>query len=133
MSKEETASRQKFLIKRQSKQRVIMQYSFDIAVAKRYGADGATILSNLRYWILHNKANRKNFHEGKYWTFNTNKTFSELFPWLSSKQIWLILDKLEKDSIIEKGNFNSRKYDRTTWYTMTLKGEMLFSDYQEKL
>ena len=95
---------------------------FDIKVAELYGVNCAVILENIYYWIEHNKANGTNFHDGRYWTFNSTKAFKELFPYLSKKQIETALNKLREEGILITGNYNQLKYDRTLWYAITEKG-----------
>ena len=56
-----------------------MNFSMDNRIAKIVGADSAIILHNILFWVKRNKANRKNFHEGKTWTYNTTKAFSEIY------------------------------------------------------
>lgn len=104
-----------------------MNYSFDVEVAKVVGVDCAIMLENFRFWILKNKANNKNFYDGAYWTYNSIKAFSELFPFWTEKQIRRILSNLEKEGYIKSGNYNEVTYDRTKWYSFTEKGEELLN------
>lgn len=92
-------------------------HSFDTDDAKKYGVDQAIILSNLRFWLDHNKANNTNIRDGYVWTFNSSAAFAELFPYWSSNKIQKMLKKMESDGIIITGSFNKRGYDRTKWYT----------------
>lgn len=108
-----------------------MQHFFDIDFATEYGLNEAIIANNLWYWIKKNEANKKHFHEGKYWTYNSVKALKKLFPYLSEKQIRNALANLTNKGIIVKGNFNFSTYDRTLWYafsslgnTILLKGQM---------
>lgn len=98
---------------------------FDIRVAELYGVNCAVILQNLWHWIKKNEANEKNFHDGTYWTYNSTKAFSELFPYLSQRQIETALKKLRDEGIIVTGNYNAMKYDRTLWYAITKKGKSI--------
>ncbi len=95
-----------------------ISYQFDIGIAEKYGINEAIMLNNLIFWIRQNKANNKNFYDGYYWTFNSIRAFSELFPFWTNRQIGYILDSLEKQNIIKKGNYNKIGYDRTLWYTI---------------
>ena len=90
--------------------------TFDPEVAKDIGTDAAIILSNIEFWQATNKANRRNYHDGNYWTYNTVSAFSELFYYLKEHRIRRILDKLEEKEYIISGNYNSSSYDRTKWY-----------------
>lgn len=99
---------------------------FQSKVACEVGVDGAIMLQNIYFWVKKNEANDKNFHDGKYWTYNSKKAFAVLFPFWSERQIERILDKLRKDEYLEVGNYNATPYDRTLWYTLTDKARILF-------
>lgn len=98
---------------------------FDIHIAKHYGINAAVILQNIFHWVRKNEANGQNFYDGHYWTYNSTKAFSELFPYLSQKQIETALKKLRDEGIIITGNYNAVKYDRTLWYAITEKGKSI--------
>lgn len=100
----------------------MLQHSFSVEVAKSCGVNAAVLFTNISFWVEHNKANRVNEHDGKYWTFNSMQAFTELFPYLSKRQIETALKKLENDGLIETGNYNKLPFDRTKWYTITAKG-----------
>ena len=95
-----------------------MDYQFDVDHAKRYGLEEAVMLHNLIFWIRHNRANRKNQHDGRTWTYNTLEAFRELFPFWSVKQIRRILDSLLEQRVLVKADHNARAYDRTCWYAL---------------
>lgn len=105
-----------------------MDHSFDIEFAKKYGVNAAILYRNFQYWIAKNKANGHNFRDGRTWTYNSMTAFAKLFPYLSLWDIrkalkTLIEDKknkigqLERKGILLKANYNTKGYDRTTWYT----------------
>jgi len=101
------------------------QHHFDISDAQKYGVNAAVILNNIRFWVTHSAANDKNKHDGRYWTYNSVRAFSELFPYLTERQIRTALNKLEAAGEIITGNFNKIGYDKTKWYScpidLTLK------------
>ena len=99
-----------------------MIHFFDIDIAKRYGVLSAVLLQNLQHWIEKNKANGKNFFDEHYWTYNSRKAFTELFPYATARQIDTALKKLIDDGVIITGNYNTSAYDRTLWYAITEKG-----------
>lgn len=105
---------------------------FDTELAAKYGMVEATILNHLQYWIQKNAENNKNYHEGRYWTFNSIQSFCKLFPYLTAKKIRNAIKKLEDAKVLMKGNFNKFKYDRTTWYAFTDLGLRLFSKKEDK-
>ena len=94
-------------------------HQFDPAIAARVGLNAAVIYQNLFYWAEKNAANGRHFYEGRWWTYNSVSAFSELFPYLTGKQIRTALDKLESDGLIASGCFNKSAYDRTKWYSPT--------------
>ena len=102
-----------------------MQHSFDIGIAMQYGVYAAILLNNLGYWIKHNEANGTNFHDGKYWTYNSRKAYKELFPYMSERQINTALEKLISDGLVVTGNYNESAYDRTLWYALTQNGKSI--------
>ena len=96
-----------------------MTHQFDTEIAKEYGVDIAIVVNNIAFWLQKNKANKKHIYNGKIWTYNTTKAFTELFPYWTDNQIRRILDNMQKAGIIEVGNYNATAYDRTKWYTFT--------------
>lgn len=97
------------------KEPVLFSLKEDVA---KYGADCAIMLYNIRHWCAHNKANNRNYYDGRYWTFNSISAFSELFYFWSPKQIRRILDTLVAKGAIVKGNYNTSRFDRTLWYAI---------------
>lgn len=96
-----------------------MQHSFNVEFAIKYGVTEAILISHLEYWIKKNEANNKNFFDGRYWTYNSIKAWSELFPYLSEKKIRNALKHLENEGLILTGNYNTSAYDRTRWYSFS--------------
>ena len=103
-----------------------MTHSFDTEIAKEYGVNCAIILQHLFFWIEKNRANEKNYHDGRYWTYNSVKAFSELFPYMTDKQIRTALKTLESEGLVITGNYNSSAYDRTKWYALTDRALSIF-------
>ena len=102
-----------------------MNHSFNTDIAAIYGMPCAVILEHIWFWTCKNEANGKHFHDGLYWTYNSVKAFSKLFPYLTAKQIRTALEKLRAEGLVETGNFNENAYDRTLWYALTEKGKTL--------
>ena len=108
-------------------------HSFDIDIAKEYGMPAAVLLCHINHWVMKNEANGTNFHDGKYWTYNSIKAFNDLFPYMSEKVIRTALQKLENEGLIETGNYNAAAYDRTTWYALTQNGKCICTKGQMDL
>lgn len=96
-----------------------MHHYFNTEIAKEVGVNAAVILENIAHWVLKNKANDKNFYDGHYWTYNSRTAMTELFPYLSEKQVRYALDALRKADMVLTGNYNKSSYDRTLWYTVS--------------
>lgn len=105
-------------------------HMFDPQIAQEYGVNAAIIFQNLAYWIEHNRANETNFHDGRYWTYNSVRAFTELFPYLTDKQVRGALKKLEEGGMILVGNYNKSAYDRTRWYALAEKGLSIYTKGQ---
>lgn len=99
-----------------------MTHFLDPNIAEIVGVNAAILFYNLRHWVAKNAANEKHFYDGKYWTYNSVQAFEKLFSYMSKKQIRVALEKLKESDLIETGNFNEVKYDRTLWYAITKKG-----------
>jgi uncharacterized phage protein (TIGR02220 family) len=108
-----------------------MNHSFDVEEAKKYGVECAIILNNIRFWIDKNKANKKHFYDGLYWTYNSAKAFSELFPYFSEHQVRRFLNKLEQLGVIVCSNYNVSGYDKTKWYSVPVNTH--FANLQDGL
>lgn len=105
-----------------------MKHMFDIEIAKKYGITCAVIMENMFFWTERNRANDTNFFDGRYWTYNSKKALTELFPYLTQRQIEYSINKLEEEGILIKGNFNKSSMDRTLWYAFTDLGLSIFEN-----
>ena len=99
-----------------------MEHHFNIKIAERYGIEEAILLSNFEYWITKNKANNQNFFDGYYWTYNSKKALTLLFPYMTDRKIDYAINNLINQGLIIKGNYNKNDFDRTLWYAITKKG-----------
>jgi DNA-binding PadR family transcriptional regulator len=99
-----------------------LEHSFNVDVATKVGVNAAVIFNNIGYWVNQNVANNKNFYDGNYWTYNSKKAYSELFPYMTERQVEYALNKLKDAGYIITGNYNKSPYDKTCWYALTEKG-----------
>jgi len=104
-----------------------MDFTFNIEFAKRYGVDEAIMVKSFQFWIRLNKANKVNYHDLRYWTYNTNKSLSEYYSFWSEKQVRRIIESLVDKEILIKGNYNKIAYDRTIWYAF-INEDLYLSD-----
>ena len=99
-------------------------------VAMQYGLEESIFLESIMYWWRANKANGRNFYDGRYWTYNTIKALAEIFPWWSAKQVRRIADNCREKGALLIGNYNDDGRDRTIWYSpsddlLILYGELV--------
>ena len=87
---------------------MIDYFSFSKVDAEQYGVDGAVMLHHIRYWVAKNDANENNYHEDKYWTYNSTKAFAILFPFWSARKVGRVLKKLEDEGAIISGNLTAK-------------------------
>lgn len=99
-----------------------MNHSFDVELAVKYGVNAAILLNHIYFWVQKNRANKHNFFDGSYWTYNSRSAFAEIFPYLSERQVKTALDKLIADDVIKTGCYNKNVWDKSLWYTLTDKG-----------
>ncbi len=88
-----------------------------------YDLDTAVFLDTIAYWIKKNADNKepRNFHEGKYWTYNSLDAYTKMFPGWSKDILRRIIRNCVKNGLLLVGNFNRKGYDRTGWYSLTDK------------
>jgi hypothetical protein len=98
-----------------------MQHYFDVEFATEYGILEAILFQNIAFWIEKNRANDKQYFDGKYWTYNSTRAFQQLFPYASAKKINNALANLIDAGLLEVGNYNKSAYDRTRWFALTEK------------
>ncbi len=114
-----------------------IHHSFDIDLATIYGINAAIIIHHFQHWIRLNQKLKRNFHEGRTWSYQTLDEIAAHFPYFSKDEVFEIIEllctgkgrrsKKEKgfDPVLLKGNFNKVKFDRTTWYSF--KNEKMFT------
>ena len=86
-------------------------------VAERYGFEEAVFLDSIVFWYRANRANDRNFRDGRWWTYNSIKAFEEIFPWWSAKQIRRIANSCRDQGAIIAGEYNEDRRVRSLWYT----------------
>lgn len=96
-----------------------MVHYFDVQVASKYGVDCAIIIANFQHWIARNAANNINYHDGRHWTFNSQKALIQIFPYWSESQIKRSLLKLVELGVLVIGNYNKNPFDKTNWYAFS--------------
>ena len=94
---------------------------FSTEIAEKIGLVEAILLSQIKFCIDTHKANKENFYKGRYWVYSSIEEFAEFFDYLSKQQITRALKRLVDDGWLIKDNFNTNKFDRTSWYALSDK------------
>ena len=103
-----------------------MNHCFDILIAEKYGVNIAIFLNNIAFWIQKNQANQRHYYDGRYWTYNSQPAFLQLFPYWTIQNLKTVISNAKKLGLIVQGNYNEKSYDKTSWYALTELGLSLF-------
>ena len=102
---------------------------FNTEIAKKIGVVEAVLLDNIERTINKHSANAENFFKDRYWIYGSSKAFAEIFTYLSRQQIARALKRLLDDNWLIKDNFNTDKFNRTSWYALSDKYYVEFKDW----
>jgi len=98
---------------------------FVVSEAVELGLKEAVFINNLRYWIMKNKANERHYHDGRTWSYCSNKALLQLMPFFSKMNIETIIKSLREKGVIMIGNYNQNSYDRTRWFAFVDEAKYL--------
>lgn len=104
----------------------VMNHSFDIDIAVKYGVDIAIFLNNIAFWTQANAGNKHHYYDGHCWTYNTQEAFTHHFPYWTRQNIRTIIKGCIDNNLLITGKYNKKGYDQTTWYALSQKGFELF-------
>lgn len=93
--------------------------AFNVEVATAYGLEVAVITHHVAYWVFRNEANDVNIEEGRGWTYNSARAYTELYPFWTQNQVKRILKQACDRGALLRGNYNKVAYDRTLWYSIS--------------
>lgn len=113
-----------------------MEFSFRTEIARlAKGVDEAVFVHRVWFLVMNNEANGRNFHDGKYWTYDSVRALAKIFYFWTPRQLQRIVRNCVEKGLIETGNFAENACDRSTWYTVTetvksiyANGEMDFTE-----
>lgn len=58
--------------------------------------------------------------EGQRWTYQSVTDLGKMFPFWSRAKINRVIKRLENRGLINVGNFNRKKYDKTRWFAINI-------------
>lgn len=96
-------------------------HSFSRSFARDHGVTPAVLLKHLGYKVR----TSKNVREGKLWHYNSAEKLAKKLPYLSASTISENIKTLAKKGLLELGNYNRRKADRTQWYHVSEETQAL--------
>lgn len=86
-------------------------------VAERYGLEEAIFLDAIVHWWRTNRADGRNFYDGRWWTYNSVKAYGDVFPWWNTGQVRRIITRCKEQGALLSGSYNEDRRDRTAWYS----------------
>ncbi|QOD60626.1 hypothetical protein H9I45_15000 [Polaribacter haliotis] len=107
-------------------------HSFSVEVAGAYNVDVALMLQHMCFWYEKVVSDDVNKFKGEYWVRMKLTQMNHQFPYWGISKIRHLVDKMLDEKLIKKGEFNTKKNDRTKWYTLTKKGKNLLKISVEK-
>lgn len=125
-----TLNIKKYYMKNELNQTII-KMQFDPNIAKEVGVEEAIMYANIEFWCKYHQKNNTNYYDKRHWMNNSEKAFTEFFPFWSEKQIKKILSNLYKKKYIVIGNYNKSNIDKTPWYA--LANEIISIDSNESI
>ncbi len=86
--------------------------SFSRSFAQEHTVNEAVILKYLAYKV----GRSNNWHDGKQWCYGSTKALQKQFPYFSSSAIDANIRRMGEKPVLEIGNYNHWKQDRTRWF-----------------
>ena len=87
--------------------------------AKVLGLNEAIVVQQVHYWLEINRKAKINLYDNRTWTYNTyEKWQNENFDFWSTRTVMRIFVNLFDKGIFIRGNYNKKKYDKTTWVSI---------------
>jgi hypothetical protein len=115
----------------------LSSHSFRKIDAINYGICPAILLQHIRYTVQYNAEIGRNIrkHNGidYSWTFDSAREFAIAFPYMTEQSIGRYLRKLEKEKELIVDEFNTKRYDRTKWYTVPIEEKEVINEAEKEM
>lgn len=108
-------------------------HSFSVDVAEQYSVDIALMLNHFSFWYLKNKGDNHQYFKGDYWVRMKAVQMQEYYPYFSLRQLRYLIDKMIDLKLLKQDEFNTKKNDRTKWYSLTKKSKSLLNISTDKI
>ena len=104
----------------------ILEHHFPPLIAEKYGVNAAILLRDIYHWCETNRCNDENFHEGRWWTYQTIKGLCLRHTYWTKNQVEHIIRTCREKGALLTGHFSEDQFDRTSWYALTDEALALF-------
>lgn len=101
-------------------------------LAALIGLNEAIVLQQIKYWIIKNQKDGRNFVDGKYWTYNSIREWQEQFPFWCEKTIKTIIKNLLDMELILSENHHPDPFKKSKWYSISEEGIEKFTNRSGK-
>ena len=105
-----------------------MRHSFEVTVAQDVGISAAIVLNHISCWCANHAEKKINFHDGRYWMYDSQAAIAEALPYISLITVKRAIATLVDNGYLVTGNFNRHKYDKTKWYALTDKSLCIYAE-----
>lgn len=90
-------------------------------LATKIGLNESIVLQQIHYWLLQHEKQKIDYHDNRYWVYNSYPEWNKQFPFWSIRTIKTIIMRLETLGLVISGNYNKLSLDRTKWYSIDYK------------
>lgn len=104
----------------------ILEHHFPPLIAEKYGVNAAIFLRDIYHWCSTNRNNDENFHDGRWWTYQTIKGLCLRHTYWTKNQMEHIIKSCKDQGALLAGHFNDDQFNRTCWYTLSDEAWALF-------
>lgn len=82
------------------------------------GLNEALFLQRVYFWMKYNEEHNQNYHEGRWWSYNTYERWQEDFPFWSNATIRRIVNNLRASGVLITCKLAPDIRNHTLWYTI---------------
>ena len=88
-------------------------------LAKEIGLNESLLFLQLEFWLRQSGTLQE---DGQYWIYESVTDIQQVFSFWSRATINRIIHSLVEQELLQVGNFNKHRYDRTRWFTLNRTG-----------
>lgn len=104
----------------------ILEHHFPPLIAEKYGVNAAIFLRDIYHWCETNRNNEENYHDGRWWTYQTIGGLCKRHTYWTKNQVEHIIRSCKEKGALLSGHFGENQFNRTCWYALTDEAMALF-------